>query len=318
MLHDNQITRQVEEYILYKRSLGFKITIPAQELRRFAAFTRSIGHDGSLTNEIAIRWASLNEDYSRYYMANRLGLLHTFAKYVAAFDPLAQIPQKGLFGKISRRACPYIYNDDEVSLLMEEARKLYSPDGIRAYTVSAAIGLMRSTGLRVTELTMLKMKDICLDEGYLYVENSKYRKNRIVPLHPTTTEELKKYRDFVDNVLRQRYDLEYFFVNSYGHRFNNRSFEYAFFLIRSTLSADTSCGITQKCRLFDLRHTFACETIRRWLENGEDVNQKLHLLSTFMGHTKPADTYWYLSATPELLALSSSLYEAAFGMEVPE
>ena len=318
MLNDNLITRQIEEYILYKRSLGFKITIPAQELRRFAAFTRDIGHEGSLTNEIAVRWASLKESYSRYYMANRLGLLYTFAKYVIAFDSLAQLPQNGIFGNTSRRVCPYVYRDDEVALLMDEAKRLFSPDGIRAHTVSAAIGLMRSTGLRVTELTMLKITDVRLSEGYLYIESSKYKKDRLVPLHPITIEKLKTYRDYVDSILKQRSDLEYFFVSSYGHRFNYRSFDYAFSLIRAALSADSNCSITQNCRLFDLRHTFACGTIRGWLENGEDVNQKIHLLSTYMGHAKPEDTYWYLSATPELLALSSSLYEATFGMGVTE
>jgi len=195
---------------------------------------------------------------------------------------------------------------------MCEAGKLFSPDGIRAYTVSTAIGLLRSTGLRVSEATLLKIKDVRLSEGYLFISSSKFKKDRIVPLHPTAIEELMNYRDFITEKLGNRGDTEYFFVSSYGHAFNTRAFEYAFQLIRSVLSKTSTHGKTRKVRLYDIRYTFACDIIKRWLEAGEDVNQRLHLLSTYMGHIKPADTYWYLSATPELLAISCRLYEAAF------
>jgi integrase len=318
MLNENLLTRQVEEYITYKRSLGYKITVEAEELRRFAAFTRTIGYDGSLTNEIAVRWASLKKDHSRLYMARRLETVHTFAKYIFAFDPRSQIPQIGIFGKSHGRANPHIYTDKEIALLMAEARKLFSPDGIRACTVSTAIGLLLSTGLRVSELTLLTIENVRLSEGHLFINSSKFKKSRIVPLHPTVTTELMNYRDFIVEKIGQKSEGTYFFVSSYGHRFNTRAFEYAFQLIRPILYEDATQDKARNYRLYDMRHTFACETIRRWLEAGEDVNQKLHLLSTYMGHVKPADTYWYLSATPKLLAISCKRYETAFGEGAPE
>jgi len=318
MLNENLLTRQVEEYIAYKRSLGYKIIIEANELKRFVSFAESIGHNGSLTNELAIRWVSLKSEYSRFYMARRLETIHTFAKYISAFDPHAQIPQLGIYGKAHIRISPYIYTNEEVFLLMDEAKKLFSPDGIRAYTVSTAIALLRSTGLRVSELTLLKNEDARLSEGYLFINSSKFKKDRIVPLHSSVIDELTYYRDFIAKKLGHRNDADYFFVSSYGQKFNTRAFEYAFQLIRHVLPKRTKSNKTRNYRLYDLRHTFACETIRRWLESGEDVNQKLHLLSIYMGHIKPADTYWYLSATPELLAVSCERYETAFGTEVPE
>ena len=201
---------------------------------------------------------------------------------------------------------------------MTEAYKLFSPDGIRAYTVSTAIGLLRSTGLRISELTLLKPEDARLTESYLFINSSKFKKDRIVPLHSTVTKELKNYRDFIEKKLGQRNGKDYFFVSSYGREFNTRTFEYAFQLIRTVLFKDELRDNFRKPRLSDFRHTFACETIRSWLEAGDDVNQKLYLLSTYMGHVKPADTYWYLSATPALLAISCNLYEIAFGTEVSE
>jgi site-specific recombinase XerD len=313
MSDENLLTRQVEEYITYKRGLGFKITIEAQELRRFAAYARTVGHNGSLTSELAVRWASLNKDYSRFYMARRLETVHTFAKYASAFDSGTQIPQTGLFGKCHMRISPYIYSDEEVLMLMIKAGNLFSPDGVRARTVSTAIGLLRSTGIRVSELTFLKNDDVRLSEGYLFIHSSKFKKDRIVPLHPTVTAKLSDYRNFIETKLGKRNASEYFFINSYGQRFNTRSFEYAFQLIRSVLPAYTGRGRTRNYRLYDLRHTFCSETVRRWLTEGEDVNQKLYLLSVYVGHVKPENTYWYLSATPELLAVSCERYETAFG-----
>jgi len=204
---------------------------------------------------------------------------------------------------------------------MKETEKLFSPDGVRSYTVSTAIGLLRSTGLRVSELTLLKIEDVRFNEGYLSIQSSKFKKDRIVPLHSTVINELTKYRNFIDKTIGVHSSDHDFFVSSYGQKFNTRAFEYAFSLIRPILFTDGA--FNQKIekrnpRLADFRHTFACETIRRWLESGENVNQKLYLLSTYMGHVKPEDTYWYLSATPKLLAVSSNRFEKAFGEGEPE
>jgi len=170
---ENLITQQIEEYIEYKRSLGFQLIIEASELRRFASYTRSIGYNGSLTSGLAMQWAALKDDYSQWYRARRLEVIHTFAKYISAFDPNAQVPQLGVFGKCHNRTTPHIYTDEEVSLLISEAGKLFCPDGIRSYTVAIAIGLLRSTGLRVSELTLLKIKDVTSKNTRLSVDELK-------------------------------------------------------------------------------------------------------------------------------------------------
>lgn len=309
MLDSNRITRQIEEYITYKRSLGYVIKTESQELRRFAKYTREIGYDGPVTSELAVQWASLGNNFTRKYMARRLEVLHTFVVYISAFDVEAQIPQNGIFGKSHMRTNPYIYTDDEVLALMSRAASLYSPDGIRADTVSSAIGLMYATGIRVSELTSLKITDVRLKKGHIFINSSKFKKDRIVPLHPTVIVKLSEYWSLIESRIGARNDDDYFYVTSYGRRFNSRAFEYAFKLIRPLVFGET----TKRPRLYDLRHTFACNTIKRWYETGEDVNRKLYLLSTYMGHVKPEDTYWYLSATPELLGIAARKFEDRFG-----
>lgn len=309
MLEDNRITRQIEEYVTYKRSLGYVIKVEAQELRRFAKYTREIAYDGSITEELAVQWASLHDRFTRLYRARRLETLHTFAVYISAFDEQAQIPRNGIFGRAHMRTVPYIYTDDEVLSLMHGTDSLFSPDEIRSYTVAVAIGLMHATGIRVSELTSLRIADVQMEEGYLFIRNSKFKKDRLVPLHATVIAKLLAYRVFIENKIGLRDSDNYFFVTTYGRRFKTRAFEYAFQSIRPRVFGDK----TKPPRLFDLRHTFACNTIKRWHEAGDDVNRKLYLLSTYMGHVKPADTYWYLSATPELLEMAARKFESRFG-----
>ena len=167
--------------------------------------------------------------------------------------------------------------------------------------------------MRVSELTLLRIKDVCLADGYLFINSSKFKKNRVVPLHPTATGELRKYQDFITEKLGKRDETACFFISSYGRTFNTRAFEYAFHLTRPVLFTDATRNRRKNPRLYDMRHTFACETVKCWLKSGIDVNQKLYLLSAYLGHVKPEETYWYLSATPELLAISCKRYETAFG-----
>jgi site-specific recombinase XerD len=308
-MDSNRITRQVEEYISYKQSLGYMIQVESQELRRFARYTRQVEYDGPLTAELAMRWASLQNNFTRRYMARRLETVHTFAVYISAFDEDAQVPRNGVFGKAHMRTTPYIYTDEEVLSLMRCARSLHSPDGIRAHTVAAAVGLMYATGIRVSELTSLRVVDVQLQEGCLFIHSSKFKKDRLVPLHPTVITKLLEYQVFIASKIGARNDDDYFFVTSYGHRFNMRAFEYAFQLIRPIAFSNTA----KRKRLYDLRHSFACNTITRWYKAGEDVNGKLYLLSMYMGHVKPEDTYWYLSATPALLEIAARKFESRFG-----
>jgi integrase len=316
VLINNKITCQVEEYIAYKQSLGYVIKAESMELRKFASYTRTLEYTESLTTDLALEWASLNKNYSRWYMARRLETIHTFAVCISAFDSETQIPPNGVFGKCHGRIQPYIYTEHEIQLMMNEAKMLFSPDGIRAFTVETALGLLWSTGLRISELTSLRNSDVFLDKGYIFIHNSKFKKERIVVLHTTVIRKLRDYATFISEHIGSRLNEDYYFVTTYGNEFNTRAFEYAFQLIRPCLYLNGSISSEQrKPRLYDLRHTFACRVIKNWLELGEDVNQKLHILSTYLGHTKPEDTYWYLSATPELLSISCQKYELAFGEE---
>ena len=233
------------------------------------------------------------------------------ADYALSFDQDSELLPRLPYGNPHKRKRPHIYTIEETCLLMDKSNSLYSPDGLRALTMRTAIGLLWSTGLRTSELVNLKVSDVDFDSGILIIQNSKFNKDRIVPVLPTVSKQLALYREKVEAMSPSPIKTDAFFITTNGAALKANAFEYAFQKIRDCV--DTGNSEYEHVRLYDFRHTFATRTIRKWLEQNEDVNAKLFLLSTYMGHNHPEDTFWYLSSTPELMDLSSNKYEHMFG-----
>lgn len=310
-MNTNLISNQVEEYITYKRGLGYKIKIEADELRRFAAYTRDINYEDSLTVDIALKWVALKPEYSRWYMARRLETIRTFAQYICIFDSNAQMPQKGIFGKCHGKVTPYIFTEKEIYHLMEVASDLLSPDGLRSITIPTAIGLMWVTGMRPGEICNLMNEDVDLINSFITIKETKFSKSRILPIHETTILELEKYKK-KRNKLRKDYSKQNFFIMTGGNKLVLRNFENAWQIIRVSLLADTQDWNRRPPRLYDIRHSFACNTILRWLQEGVNINNKILYLSTYLGHAKISHTYWYLTGTPEIISLLTNNFEEYF------
>jgi len=310
-MNNNLISRQIEEYISYKKALGYQIKIESQELRRFASYTVSIGYEGSLTKDLAFQWATLKPDYSRWYMARRMETIQTFAKYICVFDPMAQMPPKGMFGKCHGRTTPYIFTEQEIYILMKASENLYSPDGLRSKAISTAIGLLWSTGMRPNEVCQLMDKDVNLNNSIITIKETKFSKSRFIPIHETTTSKLKSYVSDRDK-LRKDFSESYFFITTGSHKLVLRNLEYALQVIRDQILIDQNEWNRRPPRLYDMRHSFACNALLRWLKNGTNIDQKILYLSTYLGHVKVEDTYWYLTGTPELLQLTSGSFEKYF------
>lgn len=308
MSREHLLTRQIEEYIGYKQGLGFKILVEAEELRRFAKFTRGVGHTGPLTTDVLMKWLTQNPAHTRWYKARRLETVINFAKYVVVFDPRTEMPPKGVFGRCHGRTTPRIVTEDEIKLIMEHAKRLVSPDGLRGLTTATAFGLLWSTGLRPSELCRLLMTDVDLREGLVHVRETKFCKERIVPLHESTRDALQEYA-YARDALHPNDGKLHFFLSTRGAPLGLRQLEYAMQIVRPYLGEGSLPGRRCTPRLYDLRHSFACITIQRWMVAGEDINHKLLQLSTYLGHVKPSDTYWYLTGTPELFTLAGDRFE---------
>jgi integrase len=206
---------------------------------------------------------------------------------------------------------PHIYREEEIVALLDATRSLGPPGSLRPATYEALFGLMAATGLRVCEAIHLSEGDVDLTRGILTVRKSKFAKSRQVPLHPTTVAALKRFRR------RRRRDVAStgdtpFFTGNRGQRLgqplSDRQVHRVFNQLRDRLNW-LNRGAHAAPRLHDLRHTFAVRRLMQWQRDGADLDQRMLALSTYLGHAKITDTYWYLSAVPQLMVLAGDTFE---------
>ena len=309
-MKSNRISRQLEEYLEYKHSLGYRLTHEEYVLRNFVNYTLEIGYTGSLNSDIVLDWISSGSDKDKT-MGRKLEVIRPFSKYISAFDSEAKnIPGK-IFRNVHDRPEPYIYTENEVVTLMNACDSLFSPDGIRARSVKCIIGLLWATGMRPSEPIHLRVKDVDFAKQCIVIRETKYAKTRIIPVTASVMQEISDYMQWLTSNIGSIEEDEPLFRTTGGKSLSGSALSYAFQLIRASIQAAPK-GYPN-VRLYDFRHTFACNTILNWLRNGQDATALLYTLSVFLGHVKIEDTYWYLSATPALMNLSCSRYEKQFG-----
>ncbi len=287
-----------DDYLSTRRAMGYKLVDQGRITRQFATHLDAIGAD-HLTIAEAVSWAKQPPEGAVVWWAFKLGVIRQFARYLSAFDPATEIPPTGLIPAPSHRIVPYIYSDDDVASLLQAASRL-SPEH-RGDTYRTLIALIAATGMRVGEAVRLDQDDMDFDHGVLTIRNSKFGKSRQLPLHPSTVVELTRYTRRRDARL-PRPKSQSFFTSAIGTRLLRDNVSTVFpRLVREAGIGNTGHG--RSPRLHDLRHSFAVRTLIGWYRDGLDVEARLPLLSTYLGHIAPATTYWYLTAVPELLEL---------------
>lgn len=297
------------DYLRVRRALGFKLYHETWWLPDFVAYLRAHGRS-TITTELALRWAQQPADGDPNWWARKLGAIRRFARYHYASDPRTEIPPSDLLPYRPRRQTPHLYTDQEVTALLREARRL--PDPLRAATYTTLLGLLAATGMRVGEAIALDQDDVDWRRSLVTVSKSKFGKSRHVPVHGSTLWALQDYAHTRDR-LCPRPRAPSFFISRAGTRVIHQNFHHVFLRLVS-LSA-IGGGLGRRPRLHDLRHTFAVKTVREWYRAGVDVEQRLPWLSTYLGHVNPTATYWYLTATPELLTLASDRLERAWNVQ---
>jgi integrase/recombinase XerD len=288
----------LDQYLAVRRALGVKLHLPGRLLQRFVDFA-GCADAAYITTDLALAWATQPADAQPAQWANRLGMVRRFAQYCSASDPRTIVPPPDLLPYQYRRPAPYIYRDEEIIRLLEAARQLPSVTGLRAHTYATLCGLYVATGLRANEPLRLDRDDVDLVTGVLTIRETKFGKSRYVPVHPTTQSALQRYAKRRDRLCRHP-DSPSFFLSDGGTRLTDFTVRWTFVKLSHQIglrAADASRGP----RLHDFRHRLAINTLLDWHRRGVDVERHLPALSTYLGHAHITDTYWYLTATPQLL-----------------
>jgi integrase len=244
--------------------------------------------------------------------ARRLKTLRSFTRWLQQFEPRTEVPDDAIFGRVGDRQAPHIYSERELVELLAAARRLGPAPGLRGATYEALFGLIASTGLRVSEALHLRNADVDLKWGMLMVRQTKFAKSRQVPMHPSTVEALRRYRWRRDLIV-QATDETPFFIATRGRRrgqgLGQRQVHRVFGELREQLGWRNR-GAHHAPRIHDLRHAFVVRRMLLWHAQGVDIDQAMLSLSTYVGHAMVTNTYWYLSAVPELMALAAGKFES--------
>lgn len=301
----SELRSAVDDYLTVRRALGFTLVATERLLTQFVGFAETVEAD-TITIDLALRWATLPPERSVTWYAQRLGTVRCFARWLQAIDLSTQVPPTDLLPtQRRRRVTPYLYSDSDIADLITAAGQLRSP--LIAATMQTFIGLVFATGLRRGEALGLDQSDLDPNTGVLSVRQAKFHKPRQLPLHASTVVALGDYAIRRDRLcpLRRTPAL---FVSSTGSRLSASTVSQTFRdLLRQTGIAQRAPG--RRPRIHDARHTFAVNTLLGWYRDRGNVQARLPLLSTWLGHTDPRHTYWYLQAAPELLALAAERLE---------
>lgn len=297
---------RVEAYIALRRSLGYSLKNQAAILHALVRYIEREALDGPLTRAMTLDFV-LSWNGTANGRAVRYGVVRRFATYLAIYDPRTEALDPKALPRIRAIPPPRILSDEELGLLMSACRRV-SPDYPgRALVLAPVVGLLASTGLRSGEALRLDRADVDLANGVLHIRQTKFRKDRLVPIHATTLQALREYAQHRDVVHPTPKDAA-FFLSSRGNRLSSTGLETAF----SAACALAGLDHGKRLRPHDLRHRFAVTRLALWHQEKADVQALLPLLATYLGHARYTDTAYYVTATADLLGMAA---ERAFAEE---
>lgn len=306
----SSLRQELDRYLAVRRSLGYGLGTAARILCRFIDFAEN--QDANhVSVDLFLRWQKAYGHANPQTWAARFGIVRLFAHWLHGLDPAHEALPCGLMPYRARRPRPYIYNEDEVASIVAAAAELPSTYGLRGLTHATLFGLLAATGLRISEALALDAGDVDLDTGVLTIRRGKLGKARLVPLHASVTQRLRAYVGERDRLLGAA--PQPFFVGEQNggdgpRRVGDCSARYNFALVCKQLGLRPPQRYGRHGRgprIHDLRHSFAARTMIGWYRTGQDAAVEMHKLTTYLGHAKPENTYWYIEAVPELLELAS-------------
>ena len=287
------LTAFIATWLAARRANGFSLTNFERDMGQFAEFSAARGEE-HIRAASAIEWAAQaatpGERYRRFHRVAQL------ARYLHAEDPRHEIPPAGHFPSKRHRPVPYIYSPDDERRLFEVVAHLGSSETIRPHAVTAVLALLFATGLRGSEALALRTSDVTPDG--LVIRKTKFGKTRLVPLHASAARGLAAYLD-----LRLTFagGEDHVFLRAPGRRLESRAFRYWWDYVLQ-VSGIRPAPPARRPRIHDIRHTFAVRALESAPDHRNRIDRHMLAVSTYLGHSRIADTYWYFQATPSLMS----------------
>jgi integrase len=293
--------KKVDDYLALRRTAGYALEVPEYHLRNFARFAAE-RKETLIRTPTVVEWASQAPSLNQ--REHRLQVVLRFARHLKAEDPRHEVSARGIFRCKRTRPVPYIWTSSEVNSLVDAASRLDPQGSLRPHVYSTLFALLYVTGLRISEAIALEIDDF--DGDTLLIRETKFKKSRRIPVHPTTAAGLQRY---LDRRRRVTTEHKFLFISVRGQRLDRSSVSWVFRrLLKSIGLSPGRQG--RRPRIHDLRHAFATRALETCPEGRDSIGRHVLALSTYLGHANISDTYWYLEATPTLMRDISKSCEA--------
>lgn len=311
------LEKVVSQYIEEKRSLGFKYDKNEQILNRFIRLAEQEGYTKPQLDEALVKiWISKTAYETEKNRQYRIGVIRGLADYMIrlgyqayVYSVKPRIFQNDIYE-------PHIFTNDELAELFQSAAKMSDIEKypFRSMQYTLILKMLYSTGMRSSELMQLKKNDVDLDTGILHIRETKFKKERFIPLNETILQQSQNYDRYIRSY-EQWQQSEHFFFNSQGTSLKDIYHPYRLILKTAGISHG---GRGKGPRVHDLRHTFAVHCLRNWVRNGKDLTTALPYLSAYMGHSGIRSSQYYLRLTAELYPDIVNTLDVDYGWVIPE
>jgi len=303
------LSQRLDEYLVLRRAMGFDLSFDERVLRKFTTYGDENGFD-RISTPLFLDWKANYGSADNNTWARRLGMVRRFAFWLAEHDDRTEIPSSQLVMGRYRRRVPYIYAPKQIADIVAETGRLQSPYGLRAALWQTLFGLIAVTGMRVNEALSLKRHDVDLENAVLIVRNTKNGRDRQLPVNKDTAAQLASYASLRDRLVETKSPR--FFIKEDGKPAGDCGARYNFAQVSRNVGLRSPQAFNRHGRgprIHDLRHSFAVHTILDWFREGRDIEAEMYKLSTYLGHSEPKHTFWYIEAVPELMQLAAARAE---------
>lgn len=302
---NSPLAGRIVQFVAFKRMQGYDYSAGAEELRRFDRFLTATGYARPVLDlDVLGRFADQIASLSHSSRVGRLSTVRRFSVYLHTLAPESAMLPARLVPRSARSVRFYPLSCSQVGELMAATAILEPNHGLRAECIGLLIGLLYSTGLRISEALALNLDDVDSAESTLFVRRGKFRKERLVPMSASTGEAVQRWL-----LLRAKYPESGpdspLFVTRRGKRLSR---DRAYRVFRRLCAR---CGFDgpPPPRLHDLRHNYACACIARWRQAREDLDTLLPVLANAMGHCDFHATEIYLHINAVALQQASERFK---------
>lgn len=289
--------KEFQDLVELKKSLGFCYdTEAAGFLRIDRFFSENHLSEKRIPKELCDLWCKKRSYETAANQSSRVSTMRTFCRYLNDIGISAYIPPKGIPGKVEKYDA-HIYTDDELKRFfsaVDQSQSVPTECPYRSLVMPVFFRILYTSGMRVSELRLARIRDINLEEGYITVRNAKNHKDRIVPIHPGL---VRRCIHLKEAIHQESADDEFFFMIRPGQAMPLVN------VYRNFRRYLEKAGITHTGRgprIHDFRHTYCVNLLRKWTEEGKDLMAYLPYMRTILGHEGFHETAYYLKLTAEM------------------